>query len=389
MADNYTHISLDNLKRFLTDLKNSLLLEMQNKLDDMQKKLTEMQTKISDLGSSSSNEIAKKMDKDNPTGTGSLSINRLTSSTIGENSVAIGNDNTASGDYSVALGSGTKASSARDFAVGDNTTASGGQSFAEGSNTVASGLVSHASGQNTSASHGCQFVVGEVNKDYADTLFEVGNGDIATKLKNNAFEVRRDGYIGTNQDDLRTNFSIEGEKDSSSSGKYRYTLNVKEGANTSPLAVDLNAVAETPSKLKSLSSHFPQNAIRISAIVVATANMIQLELPVTPHNNVLFILGITSGTSTINAYNNVSVARVDSEGNLTWDGATSIPTIFYCSTVTGSGGKYLVNIYGVTNTYISSKAGSAFSPNNRTDLTDTTFSANNGFYWLYPIEVLG
>ena len=48
-------------------------------------------------------EESDKMDKNNPTGTGSLSMNRLEGSIIGENSVALGNDNVSSNN-SFAIG---------------------------------------------------------------------------------------------------------------------------------------------------------------------------------------------------------------------------------------------------------------------------------------------
>ena len=48
--------------------------------------------------------LSDKMDKSNPIGTGSLSINRKANTTVGTNSVAIGENNTAIGDYSTASG---------------------------------------------------------------------------------------------------------------------------------------------------------------------------------------------------------------------------------------------------------------------------------------------
>jgi hypothetical protein len=73
-----------------------------------------------------------KMDKSNPTGTGSFSLNRKASTTIGNYSFAEGQNTIASGDYS--------------HAEGNNTTASGDRSHAEGYYTVASGDFSHAEG---------------------------------------------------------------------------------------------------------------------------------------------------------------------------------------------------------------------------------------------------
>lgn len=93
-----------------------------------------------------------KMDKVNPTGTGYFSLNRKTDYTPGVNSVAIGNQTTASGNYSFAEGNNTKASGLSSHAEGNNTTASGSDSHAEGSSTTASGNYSHAEGFSTTAS---------------------------------------------------------------------------------------------------------------------------------------------------------------------------------------------------------------------------------------------
>ena len=79
--------------------------------------------------------LGTKMDKANPTGTGSLSINRKSGTTTGSNSTTVGTD----------------------------CEASGAVSFAEGYGTKASGIRSHAAGSGTIASHEAQFVFGEYN----------------------------------------------------------------------------------------------------------------------------------------------------------------------------------------------------------------------------------
>ena len=76
-----------------------------------------------------------KMDKTNPTGTGSFSMNRKAGTVIGGASHAEGYDTTASGYGS--------------HAEGNNTTASGGESHAEGNQTTVSGRYSHAEGNST------------------------------------------------------------------------------------------------------------------------------------------------------------------------------------------------------------------------------------------------
>jgi len=92
------------------------------------------------------------MDKANPTGTGSFSLNRKANTIIGARSFAEGYLNEASGTQSHAEGTNTTASGNSSHAEGTNTTTSGNSSHAEGNNTTASGNASHAEGYNTTAS---------------------------------------------------------------------------------------------------------------------------------------------------------------------------------------------------------------------------------------------
>ena len=87
-----------------------------------------------------------KMTKADPTGTGSLSMNRMTGSTIGTNSVALGNNTTASGYSAHAEGGSTIASGTNSHAEGGSTIASGNHAHAEGYYTAAFGQSSHAEG---------------------------------------------------------------------------------------------------------------------------------------------------------------------------------------------------------------------------------------------------
>ena len=111
-------------------------------------------------------ELAKKMNKANPTGTGSFSLNRKANTTVGSYSVTAGYRNTASGtashaeswqttasgDASHAEGESTIASAYAAHSEGETTTASGDNSHAEGKNSIANGNVSHAEGENNTAS---------------------------------------------------------------------------------------------------------------------------------------------------------------------------------------------------------------------------------------------
>ena len=133
------------------------------------------------------------MDKSNPTGTGSFSLNRKADTTIGNYSFAEGHKTTASGiashaegDYTTASGiashaegNGPTASGESSHAEGTITTASGDYSHAEGHKTTASGIASHAEGYGTKASSKYQHVHGKYNiEDKSNTYAEiVGNGE--------------------------------------------------------------------------------------------------------------------------------------------------------------------------------------------------------------------
>lgn len=96
--------------------------------------------------------LSDKMDKTNPTGTGSFSLNRKASTTVGTKSFAEGDDTTASGNYSHAEGRTTTASGSSSHAEGDATTASNIGAHAEGYLTTASNTSAHAEGRETTAS---------------------------------------------------------------------------------------------------------------------------------------------------------------------------------------------------------------------------------------------
>ena len=105
-------------------------------------------------------DISDKMDKTNPTGTGSFSLNRKSGTTSGTNSFAEGTNTTASGESSHAEGSNTIASGGFSHAEGSNNTASGAGSHAEGYQTTTSAQASHAEGWNTKATGECSHAEG-------------------------------------------------------------------------------------------------------------------------------------------------------------------------------------------------------------------------------------
>lgn len=193
-------------------------------------------------------DISQKLNAENPTATGTFSLNRKENTLIGENSVAIGwkcratgvrsfaegSCSIASGAFSHAEGASTIASGAYSHAEGDETEASGAYSHAEGDDSVASGEsshaegcantasgdfshaegylttasgdFSHAQGYKTTASNFGSFALGKnssgmttgasVNSSVGD-VFVIGNGtgSNSTLIKSNAFRVTYAGAV--------------------------------------------------------------------------------------------------------------------------------------------------------------------------------------------------
>ena len=125
---------------------------------------------------------ADKMDKTNPTGTGSFSMNRKAGTVIGDYSHAEGSTTTASGFGSHAEGGSTTASKDYSHAEGMNTTASNHYSHAEGTSTTASGYSSHAEGSSTKASGSYSHAEGDSTtasgySSHAEGLYTTASGD--------------------------------------------------------------------------------------------------------------------------------------------------------------------------------------------------------------------
>jgi len=134
------------------------------------------------------NSAANKMDKVNPTGTGSLSLNRKANTTIGINSVAEGTNTTASGLCSHAEGSGSTASGDYSHAEG-NTTASGLCSHAEGNRSKATGECSHAEGTGTEAKGHFSHAEGKATKAIGLGSHAEGIGTNATHYAQHVFGI--------------------------------------------------------------------------------------------------------------------------------------------------------------------------------------------------------
>lgn len=103
-------------------------------------------------GKADSADLADKMEKEDPTGSGALSINRKQNTTVGDYSTALGFNNEASEYGSFAIGIGNKATGYGSVAEGTNSEASGTHAHAEGDHTQAVGGYSHSEGYYTQAS---------------------------------------------------------------------------------------------------------------------------------------------------------------------------------------------------------------------------------------------
>lgn len=139
----------------------------------------------------SASDIGGKADKRDTVLETTLSMGRKAGTTVGQNSVAVGQTVEASGQAAHAEGSNTTASEAQAHAEGLNTTASGVASHAEGNNTVASGEGSHASGGGTVANASYMFAIGTMNKE-AELYPEWVSGKSYTY--NNKVIVNNNGY---------------------------------------------------------------------------------------------------------------------------------------------------------------------------------------------------
>ena len=212
-----------------------------------------------------------KMDKVNPTGTGYFSLNRKTDHTPGTNSVAVGNQTTASGDYSFAEGNATVASGGRSHAEGGYTTASNTYAHAEGGHTIASGKSAHAEGYYCRATHHAQHVEGEYNildtsTATADTrgtyVHIVGNGT-ADDARSNALTLTWGGdlwhsgkLLHGNNVSAEGSYSYSGGSETSAIGNYSHAEGVKtvaQGASSHTEGESTTAIGTT-SHAEGLSS---------------------------------------------------------------------------------------------------------------------------------------
>jgi len=121
---NYTGVSISDVTNGYTQLTNYNGLFTISSVSS----LSTLQTTVTAYGHLSAN---------NPTGEGSLSLNRKSGTTVGPLSVTAGFDCTASGNCSFATGMETTASGLRSFAIGSETIANRQAQYAFGENNVA------------------------------------------------------------------------------------------------------------------------------------------------------------------------------------------------------------------------------------------------------------
>ena len=163
----------------------------------------------------------RKLDKDNPRGTGCFSLNTEYSTAVKDGSVAFGSKSRATGTFSFAHGGeiiqlgGNEATGAYSHAEGRATNAIGVSAHSEGERTYAYGISSHAEGRGTTVHGNFCHVEGQFNKldqsgQYAHV---VGNG--TENHLSNAYTLDWDGnawfagdvYVGSTSGTNRDNGS--------------------------------------------------------------------------------------------------------------------------------------------------------------------------------------
>lgn len=142
---------------------------------------------VASFAESISSTVSNKMDKANPSGTGTLSMNL----------------SSATGGHAVALGLGCTASGDRSVAEGYNNEASGATAHAENSTNKAIGNASHVEGYENTAKFLCQHVFGM----YAITDPSANldpNGETTHTVKGNYIEIVGKGTSNASRSNART-----------------------------------------------------------------------------------------------------------------------------------------------------------------------------------------
>lgn len=176
------------------------------------------------------NLLSQKMDKSNPSGTGSFSLNRKSGTEVGNYSFAEGHNTSATGESSHAEGEDTEAEGVCSHAEGygsmvitdDTVEHSGDYAHAEGMRTTALGSGSHSEGLYTHTNNPGEHAEGRGNisnknsdtfGDARNTIHSVGIGGTEVGTFKNAHEIMQNGdhyvfgiggYDGTNPSTAKT-----------------------------------------------------------------------------------------------------------------------------------------------------------------------------------------
>lgn len=121
------------------------------------------------------------MERTNPTGSGSFSLNRKSGTTVGSYSVAEGYQCEASASYTHAEGRNTTSSGESSHTEGYSTTASGKYSHAEGYSTTSSGVSSHSGGYSCKAEGDRSFAFGFNSMARRRSEFIIGENNYTTE----------------------------------------------------------------------------------------------------------------------------------------------------------------------------------------------------------------
>lgn len=152
--------------------------------DDGSKKLA-TEEYVSTYVTNNSGNNDSKMDKTNPTGTGSFSLNRLGGDTVGSYSFAEGYNTSSIGEYSHTEGYYTKTGNKTKYGATPSTVY-GYASHAEGYGTVAKGSVSHAEGNGATASGHNSHAEGYVTTSGGNYSHAEGYNTVSSGLRSHA-----------------------------------------------------------------------------------------------------------------------------------------------------------------------------------------------------------
>lgn len=298
----YTEAEIDSmLSTTASTIKNDLLNGAGEAYDTL-KELGELIDENTDAIEALELIATNKMDKNNSVGTGAFSLNRK--GDIGENSVAIGNEVTASGQYS----------------------------YAEGSSTTASGKASHAEGIQTTAASEAQHVQGRYNiiDEEGVYLHIVGNGitdKTIGKQRSNAHTLDWDGNAeyagdviahGCGGENPISLIELANKINSGSTGNTGGTSSSNGTASDvsyddqqTQLGVNnvQDAIGELAELFKSLSLSYSNNILYLSlnGVVISSCTIVPTVVGSISLDNIISIDNLQSGVYTLKYENDESI----------------------------------------------------------------------------------